>query len=398
MITVEQAEDIVMSTAYQLPDELVPLDKATGRVLHEALTADRDMPPYDRVAMDGIALCFEDFEKGTRTFSIGGLQPAGLPPLRLLQSGTCLEVMTGAVLPEGANAVIRYEDVTINDGEATVQVDKVNLRQNIHSRGADRNAGALLVPPGRLLSPAEVGIAATVGKTHLKVASLARIAIVSTGNELVGVSDTPLPHQIRRSNAHAMQAAAHQWGATTALFHLNDDEAEISKTLLDIFPHFDALLLSGGVSMGKLDFLPKVLKSLDVQELFHKIAQRPGKPFWFGRKPEGAVVFAFPGNPVSTFLCLYRYFRLWLLQSQGLLPAPVAFARLNEEVEFAPALTRFLQVRTEMHSDGSVWATPAKSAGSGDLVSLADTDAFLELPATQQHFDRGESFRLWSYR
>jgi molybdopterin molybdotransferase len=397
MISIKQATEIVLANALHLPDESVPLHLATGRVLREPLTADRDFPPFDRVSMDGIAISFAMFENGQRRFFIEGTQAAGAPQLALAQREHCLEVMTGAMLPQGTDTVIRYEDLSIDAGFATISIENIQAGQNIHRQGVDRRQGEVIVTADSLISAAELGVAATVGKSTLRVAALPRACILSSGDELVEVNETPLPHQIRKSNVHVMAAVLGTWGLSSDLLHLPDDPAAIEATLGDCLKKYDVLLMSGGVSMGKFDHLPEVLEKLGVRKLFHKVSQRPGKPFWFGRS-EGTVVFAFPGNPVSSFMCLHRYFRLWLRASQGLQAIENQCAVLAEDYFFKPDLTYFLQVKLAAGQDGRLLATPVTGQGSGDLANLVDSDAFIELALEQKEFRAGEVFPVWIYR
>ncbi len=397
MITVQTATNIVLENLIPLPVEVVPMHRSVGRVLREPLLADRDFPPFDRVSMDGIAICFANFEVGQRRFFMESTQAAGAPQLALKDKTNCIEVMTGAMLPQGTDAVIRYEDLSIEAGFATVSIENVQARQNIHRQGIDRRIGEVIVAEGSLISPAELGVAATIGKSELKVVALPRVCILSSGDELVEVNETPLPHQIRKSNVHVMAAVLGTWGLPADLLHLPDDPAAIEATLGDCLTKYDVLLMSGGVSMGKFDHIPSALEQIGVRQLFHKVSQRPGKPFWFGRSV-GTVVFAFPGNPVSSFMCLHRYFQLWLRASLGLQAIENQYAALAEDYFFKPDLTYFLQVKLAAGSDGRWLATPVTGQGSGDLANLVDTDAFIELPLERQVFQAGEVFPIWRYR
>jgi molybdopterin molybdotransferase len=397
MITVKEATQIVLENALQMPSEVVPLQQAAGRVLQETLQADRDFPPFDRVSMDGIAIRFDSFEKGKRKFFMEKVQAAGAPQLVLEQNENCVEVMTGAMLPQGTDTVIRYEDLSIHGGFATISIENIQAGQNIHRQGIDRKEGDAIVAAGRKISPAELGVAATVGKSSLRVAALPRACILSSGDELVEVHETPLPHQIRKSNVHVMAAVLGTWGLTADLLHLPDDPAAIEATLSDCLKNYNVLLMSGGVSMGKFDHLPEVLEKIGVRKWFHKVSQRPGKPFWFGSK-SSTVVFAFPGNPVSSFMCLHRYFQPWLRVSRGLEPFENKYAVLAEDYFFKPDLTYFLQVKLTNSPDGRLLASPVTGQGSGDLANLVDTDAFLELPLERQEFKAGEAFPVWKYR
>lgn len=397
MITVEAALDIVRSHALQPDTEKIPLTEAAGRVLREPLLADRDFPPFDRVTMDGIALSYTDFAGGQRKFPISGVGAAGAPQQRLSQPGTCIEIMTGAMLPAGTDSVIRYEDVVISDGIATVQIDEIQQGQNIHRKGHDRAAASLIVPPGKLISAAEIGVGATIGKTELEVSRRLSALILSSGDELVEVSQKPLPHQIRRSNSYTLQVLLQARGVQAQTAHVPDDPQVIEALLAEHLPQYDVLLLSGGVSMGKFDYIPAALEALGVKKYFHKVAQRPGKPFWFGRIPDSTVVFALPGNPVSSVVCTMVYFGEWLDHSLGQAPRP-SKAQLTRDVIFRPNLSYFMQVRLHTTTSGQIMAEPVEGHGSGDLANLVDADAFLLLPQGRDHFAAGEAFSFWRFR
>ncbi|SMB84836.1 molybdenum cofactor synthesis domain protein [Hymenobacter roseosalivarius DSM 11622] len=404
MTSVAEAQRLVLATARPLPPETVPLLAATGRTLRQNLTADRDFPPFHRVAMDGIALAFEAVAGGQISFPIEATQFAGAPPQPLQNPRAAVEIMTGAVLPPGTDTVVRYEDVSFEevDGQrvATVHALPERMGHNVHARAADRRQGDLLLPAGTRLGPAEIAVATTIGAATLSVTRPARLAIVSTGDELVDIAEQPLPHQIRRSNAAMLQAAAQAADAVTEAFHFNDNQDILRQGLPALLRRFDAVVLSGGVSKGQADFLPSVLRELGVEQIFHEVEQRPGKPFWFGQMPGGVVVFALPGNPVSTFVNYYRYVQPWLraCQAPEMPPAPAAYAVLAEAVSFRPRLTYFLPVRLDMAPDGRLLAHPQRAGGSGDLASLLHCDGFLELPPEQTEFAAGEAWPLLRFR
>lgn len=399
MLSVAEAEQIILDHCLSLGAELVPLQEARGRILREELRADRDFPPFDRVTMDGIAICFERFAAGQRRFPVAGVQAAGAPQQTLSAFDACIEVMTGAMLPKCTDTVIRYEDIALNNGLAEIRIDEVQFRQNLHFQGIDRRAGDVIVPPGRIIAPPEIATAATIGKSVLEVARLPRTAIVSTGDELVDVADMPLPHQIRRSNVYATQATLlEQFGIRSEMFHFADDRDQIAEGLQRILHEFDLVVLTGAVSEGKFDYLPEVLNELGVEKCFHKVSQRPGKPFWFGHYRRRPVVFALPGNPVSAFMCTWRYLIPFLRKSLGQeLPAPRT-AILAEKVEFKPRLTYFLPVQLDNQTNGALQAFPLPGHGSGDLANLNDADAFMELPLERDVFENGEVYPLIQYR
>jgi len=399
MISTQEAQAYIDSTVHTFGKEFVSLEQAYGRILAESLYSDRPLPPYDRVTMDGIAINFQAFAGGQRTFAIVGTAAAGAAQLSLQAPSTCLEVMTGSVLPEGTDTVIRYEDLKIEEDRATIQLEVLQQGKNVHKIGEDRQKGDLLVPVGKKIGAAELGVLATIGKSEILVQRHPQIMIISTGDELVPVKETPLPHQVRRSNVHSAASALLSLGLKADTLHLDDQYDLILKEMRQVVVDYDLIILSGGVSKGKFDFFPKVLEELKVKKLFHRVAQRPGKPFWFGRqKEEDTVVFALPGNPVSSFVGTHRYILPWLeacMQQQGRAPE---YAKLTADFHFKPALTYFLQVRLTMNQAAEIMATPVTGNGSGDLANLADADALLELPADRTVFRAGEVFPLIRFR
>ncbi len=398
MISVKEATQIVLQHAFRPERQFIPLQEATGLVLDEPLAADRDFPPFDRIMMDGIAIRYADFAAGERRFPVKGVQPAGSPRGALYEAG-CLEVMTGAPLPQGLDTVIPYEDLNLEGGIATLQKDDIHKGQNVHNQGADQQAGASILDAGRIISPAEIGVLATIGKAEVAVRKPPRVTIFSTGDELVPVHENPLPHQIRASNVHTMAAALRPWNVDAHLAHLPDDPAAIRESLEQALATSDAILLSGGVSKGKFDHFPGVLEELGVEKLFYRVRQRPGKPFWFGMdEARSCTVFAMPGNPVSSFMCTQRYFRPWLRKSLGLEPMGYRYLPLAEDHTFRPSLTYFLQVRLENTPDGTWQAWPVPGRGSGDLANLVAAEGFLELPDDRDLFRAGEVFPYISYR
>lgn len=398
LIKVAKALAIIQQNKKNFGTEEIPLAESIGRILRENLTTDRALPPYNRVTMDGIAIQHQFFANGNRTFSVEGIAPAGSPQITLKKEDGCIEVMTGSVLPKNVDTVIRYEDVVIENGSATIQVNELKKGKNIHRQGEDRQRGDLVVKGGAVISPAEVGVAATVGKSSLKVARLPKTIIISTGDELVEIEEKPLAHQIRKSNVHRLQATLLKYKIKADRHHLDDDMAIIQKDLKEIIEKYEVVILSGGVSKGKFDFLPDALAALGVEKLFHKIKQRPGKPFWFGKAPNGTLVFALPGNPVSSFLCTQRYFVTWLNASLGLPTDNLPHGILTEDTTFKPDLTYFLQVKVSYNEKGQILATPVSGNGSGDLANLVDADAFLQLPTGKDLFEKGEVYPLLFYR
>lgn len=401
MITVEEASKIIQSKIRSFGVEHVSLMEAHGRTLKETICADQDFPPFNRVCMDGIAVSASSFEKGLRTFTIEGIQAAGSPQLVKKGIDSCIEVMTGAVLPEGADVVIPYEQVDLENGKATVSITSVKHMQNVHLKGKDKKKGDVLINEDTQITAAEIGVLATVGKSAIKVAKQPTVVIISTGDELVEVHEIPLAHQIRRSNVYSLQSLLLALGITAETRHIGDDKSSLSNEIESCFEQYDVLLFSGAVSKGKFDFIPEVLDNLGVKKLFHKVKQRPGKPFWFGELQAAnggrqATVFAFPGNPVSTYVNCLQYFYPWYKASIGV-EVKKEYAVLNEDISFKPQMTYFLQVKLEQNQ-GEIEAAPVTGNGSGDLANLVKADAFLILPMEQTEFKKGNVFPILRYR
>jgi molybdopterin molybdotransferase len=397
MISVEEANQIISERTQDFGTEMIDLENGIGRVLREDIFADRDFPPYDRVTMDGIAIRYDAFDKGRKEFEIAGIAAAGDEKHSLREKGKCLEVMTGAILPDGLDTVIPYEHIEIVNGNAHIKKD-VNYKQNIHFKGLDRHKGDKIIESGQRLSPAEIGVCATVGKSELLVSRLPKTIIISTGHELVNIDEQPKAHQIRRSNVYRIQAALknHHIDASTA--HINDDYDSIVKKLRSFLQDYELIILSGGISKGKFDFLPKALEELQVEKHFHKVAQRPGKPFWFGSYNDKVTVFAFPGNPISSFMCLQQYFAQWIDKCLKTKSGAQLKAKLGEAVEFKPDMTYFLQVKLEYNDKAEIIGMPNKGNGSGDLANLVDADSFIVLPRGRDKFKKGEVFPIVKYR
>src|ERR1700743_241428 len=212
MVLVSEAETIILERRRIFGAETGPLDHCLGRALASNIYADRDLPPFNRVTMDGIAIRYESFQKGIRTFQISSIQAAGVPPIDIHADNECIEIMTGAAMPSSADTIVPYEDLHIANGEATITTDKILPHQNIHRQGKDKLKSQALVEAARLIDPTIVTIAAAVGQTMLTVKTTPKIIIVSTGDELVDIHEMPAPFQIRRSTSHGLQAALQHYG------------------------------------------------------------------------------------------------------------------------------------------------------------------------------------------
>jgi molybdopterin molybdotransferase len=399
VLTPAEADALIGQNVQCLPVESLPLAQCAGAVLRENIYAERDQPPYDRVTMDGVALASAAASAGTRSFRIEATQAAGDPPLALSAPADCIEVMTGAVLPSGCDCVVALEELTVARGHAELAAHaRVAPWQNVDRRGSDTRQGTLLLSVGQRLRAPEIAIAAAAGMARIRVSSQPMLAVISTGNELVEPGEPVLAHQVRRSNAYAIVSALREHGfQRVADDHSQDDADELRERLRFHLETHDLLVLSGGVSMGRFDLVPKVLEELGVRAIFHKVAQRPGKPLWFGVAPSGAAVFGLPGNPVSTLICLTRYVLPALRGSLGQTPEPAQRLALGAPVTVTPPLTHFLPVRLSQDDWGRDWAVPAPTNGSGNFTALAGTTGFVELPPGPNTYAKGFVTRLYRW-
>ncbi|MFO1468947.1 MAG: molybdopterin molybdotransferase MoeA [Steroidobacteraceae bacterium] len=391
LLTPRLAEEAIQARVTCLPIESLPLLQCVGGTLRENIYGERDQPPFDRVSMDGIAVDSEALRAGRTRFRLQGIQAAGAPSLKLEGADCAIEVMTGAVLPQGCDCVIPVEQLAL-DGKTATLAGEVNAKawHNVHRRGTDSRQGALLLETGAILRPPEVAVAASAGMARVRISTQPAIMVVSTGDELIEPGEPIADYQVRRSNAYAIVAALRRRGfQRVGDDHLRDDEASLRERLaLHLHTH-DLVILSGGVSMGKYDFVPKVLTQLGVEEVFHKIAQRPGKPMWFGIGREGQSVFGLPGNPVSTLVCLARYVIPAIAAAMGARhPEPERLALMAPVTCHAP-LTYFMPVGIVHDEWGRSWADPQPTNGSGDFLSLAGSDGFVELPPGPNTYPKG---------
>lgn len=387
MITFKEAYTKVLEHTVNYGIEQVSLKDAVGRVLAVDVKADRDFPPFNRATKDGIALSYKAIEKGQNSFKIEAVIAAGNPTIELLEETSCVEIMTGAVVPNSTDVVVMYEDISIQNGIARLQKTPV-LGQNIHLKGSDETKGAIVLHKNTVITAAEIGVLSAVGEAQVTVKKLPRITTIATGNELVKVTEKPLAHQIRKSNINSLCAALLNEQITAKTLHLKDSKESIKKALEIALQTNDVLLLSGGVSKGKFDFLPIALEELGVEKVFHKVLQRPGKPFWFGvHKATNTVIFSFPGNPASTFANYHIYFKAWLQKSLGLTVSN-NYVILNEELTNKGSLTLFLRVKVTF-TNGKLFANRIVENGSGDLTSLANCDGFICVAPKQAVYKKG---------
>ena len=380
MVSFHAALELLIENVRLSAVEVCRIEEACGRVLRQRVAADRAFPPFDRVMMDGFALREADWRAGCRVYRLSGAAPAGAARVTLAADfGICVEVMTGAPCPGGADLIIPVEDLAKREGDLRVFTDSADpvAGRYIHLAGSDAAEGEILLEPGCRLGAREIGVAASCGAGQVEVSRIPGIAVVATGDELVGVDEIPAAHQIRQSNAHSLAGALKSAGFAPRTIGVLGDALEGARpALVGLLGAHDWLIFTGAVSMGARDFLPSLLAELGCRELFHGIAQRPGKPagVWIG--PAGQVVVALPGNPVSAITGLHALVLPALYSAVGL-PARAARPVILEDRGAQLAeMTRHLPVR--LRADGR--AEMAATGNSGDFIGLLKSDGFLTLP------------------
>ncbi|MGA0588436.1 molybdopterin molybdotransferase MoeA [Dyella sp. KRB-257] len=396
--SVTEAERRIRASLPLFATEHVPLDAAAGRVLRQRVLAERDQPPFDRVMMDGIAITLAD--AAWRQFHVTGRQMAGMAGQVLADPTGCIEVTTGAMLPQGCDCVVPIEQI-VREGDQVRLADGwvPTTRQFVHPRGSDCREGDPLLAPGVRLRAPELAVLAANGVAAVEVAAVPQVAIIATGDELAEVEQQPLADgQIRRSNDRALAAALRDRGfVDVRLTRVPDDLAATTERLGELLASCQVLVLSGGVSVGQRDFVPEALRALGVNKVLYRIAQRPGKPMWFGIGPQGQVVFALPGNPVSALVCAVRYLLPALEQAMGLTARPVEHVVLAAPAGTSPTLTCFVPVRVHHDDAGRALATPVPAPTSGDFSALPHTDGVVELAPSEHAASAGTVATLYRW-
>ena len=369
MINPNEALNLIQGLIVPQQVQIIAIQDAIGLILAEDLTADRDFPPFNRAMMDGIAIKNTAIKK----WLIEDIAFAGAPQKHLRNSDAAIEIMTGAPVPLECNSIIKIEDIVFVDisGEKWAEYtgqDAIKPGQFVHAQANDCKKNDLILSSGAKIGPVEIAIAATIGKTQLSVFKKPAIAILSTGDEIVGIHEKPQAHQIRSSNSVMLESVLKSHGFSTTVAHVKDEKSVVEKSLESALEKHEILLLSGGVSAGKKDFIPEVLEELGFKPVFHKIAQKPGKPFYVGNRADGRLVFAFPGNPISTLTCFWIYFLPWVLGNRLVL-STISVVNLPSS---NPKLDQWLPVKINAGQ-----AETLKNNGSGDLIHWKFADGLV---------------------
>lgn len=412
MISVDEALTRVLHATGELVAVNLPATAALGRKLAEDVTSDIDSPPWDKSMVDGYAVVAADVATEGVTLTVLEEITAGNVPTRMVANGTCSRIMTGAPLPEGADAVVMIERTQLA-ADDRVRIDATaRPEQNVLRRAAAMRCGEVVIRAGQTIRPIEVGLLAEVGRTSIRVVRPPRVAILTTGDELVDAGEVPAPGQIRNSNGPMLEALVTAAGAEAVPLGIARDTAADLRTKIAQGLECDVLLLSGGVSAGVLDLVPKTLAELGVREVFHKVNLKPGKPLWFGTAvgqaaglPENAhgrpaacptLVFGLPGNPVSTLVCFGLFVKPALAKLAG--KTDHAYARpaaLTEDFQQRDARPTYFPAVLS-HQEQCYRVTPLAWRGSADLRALADANCLVYFPGGEKTYHAGESMSTYS--
>jgi molybdopterin molybdotransferase len=397
VISIERALEVILEAAGKtarpdrMPAEAVALEVCLGRILREDILADTDYPRFDKAIRDGFAVRADDVAQVPATLQVLGESRAGQAAAVTVTSGTCCEIMTGAPLPEGANAVVMVEH-TERVSESSVRMLRAAREgEGLLRRAAEVRAGESVLVPGRRIQLADIGTLASFGKSQVLVSRKPRVAILATGDELVEVRETPNAGQIRNSNSYTLHAQVSAAGAEPVLLGIGKDTVEDLRLQIGRGLHHDVLLVSGGVSMGKYDFVEKVFADFGVEVLFESVAMKPGKPTVFGRR-SNTFVFGLPGNPVSTIVA-FRMFVTPILQSLLKVadPAgPLLRAKLEAPAKCDPARTAIVPALVRFDGE-SYRIKTAPWKGSSDLTGLSRANAMVVIPQAEGALQPGDS-------
>jgi len=393
MVSFEQALNIVKEKVaeanHKLIPEIVPLGEVRGRVLAADVFADRDYPPFHRSIRDGFAVRAEDVAAPPVDLRSLGEIPAGRHFEGNIGPGECVAIMTGAPMPDGADAVVMVE-YSESQGDRVKILRSVRAAENVVRRGSEAGAGTLVLRRGRRLGAGEMGLLATVGKSSVPIYPRPKVAILSTGDEVVPIDQQPEWFEIRNSNAVSLAAQVAAAGGNPICLEIAPDRPEILRSLIQEGLQADLLLLTGGVSAGKYDFVEQVLAELGAEFYFQSVALRPGKPLVFGRAA-GKFFFGLPGNPVSTFVTFALFGRPALAVLGGAdFEAPIFLrARLDRPFQQRTGLTAFLPARVE-NREREPWVSLVTWQGSGDLVAVAAANCFIVAHPDQTSLSAGD--------
>jgi molybdenum cofactor synthesis domain-containing protein len=393
MISVAEAIQIIRQQTVPLPTERVRIEQTLRRVLAADVIADTDLPPFDRAQMDGYAVRAEDVKETPARLRIVGESAAGRGWHHQLEEGQAVRIMTGAPVPAGADSVQQVELTTeLKDGTVVELLETVEIGKSIVKRGSEITAGEVVLRAGTPINAAMMAVLAAFGYAQVEVFRKPRVAVLATGSELVPVDQKPGQDQIRDSNNYSISAYAELAGAITERMPVTgDDTSLLKKQIAEAAKRCEVIVTSGGVSMGVYDVTKAALKELDAEIFFERVALRPGKPTVFARLPNGTLVFALPGNPVSVSVTFNLFARTAMLAMQGAAEPELKreTAVLARSVKGTVDRESYLPAQLTTNDDAELVAFPLKWGGSSDFVAFALTTALVVVPANVKAIEPG---------
>lgn len=400
MLEIDEALRLVLEQAQPLSPSIVPLDAALGLVLAEPIVSDIDSPPHDKSIVDGYALIAADTAATGAELSILEEITAGEVPTKRIETGAASRIMTGAPLPDGADAVVMVEKTELL-GSDRVRILQAGVKcgQNIMRQASSLAREQTVLEPGAKLRAIELGLLAEVGRSQVTALARPRVAVLATGNELVPCHQKPRAGQIRNSNGAMLVGLVRQAEGEAVDLGIGRDSADDLQHLCEQGLQCDVLIISGGVSAGVLDLVPAVLESLGVERVFHKVNLKPGKPLWFGAKrgadSKNSLVFGLPGNPVSSLVCFELFVGPALARLAGRPSSGLERVTARLAAEFHQRGDRVMMFPAALRREGTqLIAAPLNWRGSGDLRTLTEAHGLIHFPGGEKHYAVGDEVRV----
>ncbi len=383
MLNYKEAQQIIAVHARSFSTETISLNEAFERVLAEKIYADRDYPPFNRATMDGYAINFNDWESGTKKYTIKEVVFAGQRYQHEIGLGECYKIMTGASVPPNADVVIQREKAVEENNQVSFQIENIKPFLNIARKGEDIQTATCIISENCIVTPSVIALLASVGKAEIKVEKLPKVALFTTGDELVEPGQAVSDIQIRNSNQYLLKGLLKQWQINPAVYkHLLDDKEALQQEISAAL-NSDMIILCGGVSAGDADYVPEVLENLGVKKLFHKVKIKPGKPIWCGQLPSGGLVFALPGNPFSCHVTFKLFIEHYLKTCFGLKEKELPMLLLSAQKPKKTPFDEFFPVVVNQE------VTPVLFNSSGDVKAALQANAIALHPADAQDLQTG---------
>ncbi len=396
MISLESALNLSNQSPIKNSREVISLQESLGRVLAIPIIADRDYPPFNRSAMDGIAIRLEDFKNQPLIAQVIETIYAGQSSKKKLEDKQAYRIMTGASVPENANAVIQLEKIEWIDKNIAAFEFTPKIWQNIAKKGEDIQKGEVWIKENTVVTPYLIGVLSSLGYNQIEAIKPPKVVVISTGDELVDINKNPNDFEIRGSSLYVLKAMLESWGIANAkTIYLTDEKEKIENYISNVLLENDLIITTGGVSAGDTDFLPSLLESIGFSKYFHKVNIKPGKPIWAGHHAKkNCMVFGLPGNPLSTQISFILFVQRWLQLWFGLpIKKPLLYS-CCEEIKRNPNLDIFLPAVLENHN-GKVCAKPIKNNGSGDVISTGLMQGFIKIPRGKEFLSVNETVEWW---